>query len=219
MIKFIKDIEQRSEAWYKLKVGVFSASEAHKLIWASKITEGAMTYIETKVSELYVGDLQQVDSKAMEWGRLYEPVAKEFYQKAKGVKISEVAFIINDKYENCGVSPDGVNEFIKKGFEIKCPANPVNHLKLIKCNCASDLKKTKKEYYWQIVKSLLVSEFDTWDFISFHPDFLKVNDLRMWTFEITKEEVAKDIELLKKHLAEANIYRADLLKELESKSN
>lgn len=220
-IKFHYGVEQRSPEWYKLKVGIFSASENHKLTYVSKITEGALTYIDTKLTEILTGELEDVDSKAMEWGRTYEPIAKIFYSEATGEIIEEVGFVTNSDFKNCGVSPDGVDVEEKKGYEIKCPFTKVNHKKLINCKNAKDLKKVKKEYYWQIIMCLLITDFDSWQFISFNPFFNAVKDLdlRMWTFEIKRKDVEQDIEFLGKRLNEASELLKIKLSELEKYKN
>lgn len=213
-IKFHFEVQQQTPEWFDLKLAKMSASEIHKIIWDLKITKGAETYIQTKITELFTGEIRGFESHYCDWGNLYEPVAAEFYEKAEGVELQKVAFVTNSKYDNCGVSPDRVNAGLKKGYEIKCPESPVNHWKLIKCKNAKDLKKTKKEYYWQILMCLLVTEFESWQFISYYPNFeYKNTDLRMWSFEISKKEVLADLDLLKNRLSAANDY---FKKELKS---
>lgn len=214
-IKFHFELEQQTPEWFELKLAKMSASEIHKIIWAKTITQGAETYIQTKISELFTSEIRGFESHYCDWGNLYEPVASDFYEKAEKEKLSKVAFITNTKFKNCGVSPDRINLDIKKGYEIKCPEAPVNHWKYIKCKNSQDLKKVKKEYYWQILMCLLITEFDSWQFISYYPNFeFQEKDLRMWSFEINRNEfsVSKDLELLSDRLKEADEYYEKELK-------
>lgn len=172
-------IEQRSQAWYRIRLGRFTASEVWKLLTEPKTKEAkekgewsaqAKTYILDKVAETLTGFAKDFTSDATVWGIENEHLAREWYRKLTGYEAKEAEFIEYGK--DAGGSSDG---FVGNDgmIEIKCPFNTTNHLQ----HClATDQKKFKenfKEHYYQIQANLLFSDRLWCDFISFDPRIQK----------------------------------------------
>ena len=202
-IIFHSGIEQRSAEWHALRLGKITASEVHKICGA-KFGETGDTYIDDIVSEYLTGKAAEIpDNEYLRHGREFEPVARQLFAKATETELHEVTFIENKLFELCGASPDAICFDKKFGVEIKCPAKQSNHKKLLDCINQNDLKRTKKEYYWQCMFSILISGFDTWKFISYHPDFNNIKDLRLYTINIHYNQ--SEIDFLTDRIYEAQI--------------
>lgn len=170
-------MEQRSEQWHELRRGLFTASEVHKLMGKkfgenlSDWTDTAQTYILAKVAEYFTNQRHEIHSKEMQWGIDNEPIAKAQYELTFKCEILDEGFVFLKENNQCGCSPDGIIKGEKRGIEIKCPYTIENHIKnlLIKSNV--DFKTEFPQYYWQVQMSLLVYDFQKWDYVSFHPFF------------------------------------------------
>jgi putative phage-type endonuclease len=196
----IYNFQQGSYEWDKIRCGTFTASEIHKLMGAKGLGETGITYIREKVAETLTGQSNDFfENAAMKHGKDLEPTAKEYYEIAFSEKINNVGFIMPDNSEDYGVSPDGILEGKNKGIEIKCPYNPVNHVKHLLIRSSQGLKEACKEYYWQVMMCLLVTGFESWDFVSFDLRFDGNN--RMFAIEIQRNE--SDIKLLNDRITQA----------------
>jgi len=198
---FHPGIEQRSAEWHALRLGKITASEVHKICGARGFGQTGETYVDVCFAEILTGITEEIpDNDYMYHGRKYEPVAREFYELASGLKFKEVGFIEHPDFKNCGASPDGVNFEKKIGLEIKCPKTQTSHSKHLLIKNQQDLKKVKKDYYWQVMFSMLLSGFEHWKFISYHPYFNHIKDLRLHAVNIYYNQ--KDIDLLCERIAE-----------------
>ena len=193
-IIFHSGIEQGSQEWFDLKNSKFSSSEIESLCKPKGLGVGGLTYIDKKVAEYLTNKHTEIKVFAMEWGKYHEPIAKLFYENASDVKIQDVAFVENPLYPNCGVSPDGIIFKDRVGFEIKCPETGANHVKHLSIKNQTDLKKINPKYYWQIMFCMLITGFEKWKFISFHPHFILHKDLKMYEVDIYYNQT--DIDLL-----------------------
>ncbi len=179
---------QRSDEWHKARLGKFTASQIYNLMGVRGLGQMGETYISDVVSEVLTGkDTELPNLYALEWGEQHEPIAKMYYEGATGRTIEEVAFIENPKYKNCGASPDGIVLTDKFGLEIKCPQNQTNHTKHLNLRNQAELKKQMPKYYWQIMFCMLMSNYNKWQFISFHPHFTEHKDLRMFVMNVNKD--------------------------------
>ena len=212
-IKYYTDIEQNTPEWHLFKNANFSASEFHKLVGAKGLTQGSMSYIEKKLGEFLSGTYDEVDSKAMAWGREHEPVAGRLLEKAMGVNLLQIGGITNSFYPNTVISPDRISEtnFLNPdvfGVEIKCPMTLGNHACYIPLldssikDKGSLLKKINSDYYWQVQGSMLISGIKQWYFVSYQPFFTAKKDLRLIVAKIEFNQ--KDCDLLAERLEQAN---------------
>jgi hypothetical protein len=202
-------MKQGSIEWHEKKLGKFSASEIHKLMGKTKITQTGETYILEKVTEELTGLWNEINTPAVEWGKRLEPWAADHYSKVFKVELLSPAW---KKYnDHSGVSPDRLIKGKKKGAEFKCPFNRINHTKYLLLRTQAELKALKPEYYYQIQMCMLAYKFDVWDFVSYHPEFNGAN--KMFVMEIKKDEA--DQLLIKQRIAEAVIIKLNYMKLLK----
>lgn len=164
----------------------------------------AETYIFEKLVEQIYGLQESFENDAMRWGNDWEPEAKDYYRLLTGDKVEEIAFI--ERSEHIGGSPDG---FIGENgaIEIKCPFNPVNHIKHCLLTTAKDLEKLSKAYYWQCIGVLWLSGRDWIDFVSFDPRLEGAR--RMHVLRIHRDE--SEIKKLESCIELAVEYKKELL--------
>jgi hypothetical protein len=198
-------MKQRSKEWREAKLGKFSASDIVRLCGARGLGATGLSYIQEKGSEIITGiGHDEIYSKEIEWGEQYEPIAAEYYEAVHDFKFEmlEDGFKNYSKYSGC--SPDRLIPEIKKGVEIKCPYTIKNHYKYLLIKDQAELKSMKTgsfngQYYWQCVMGMLCYDYQSWDFVSFHPLFTGINRMKILT--IQRDE--KDIDFLKARIKEA----------------
>ena len=155
------NIEQGSDEWHELRKGKLTASNATAI---GANGSGLKTYCENIALDTVGFEKDNYINDVMERGNILEPIARTAYEFENNVSIKEVGFIMNDKYPNVGVSPDGLIED-NGGCEIKARNNN-KHFSLI-------LGNVKEIPYNQIQMTLLITEREWWDFISFNPNLSK----------------------------------------------
>jgi len=194
------NIEQGSPEWFELKADKMSASNATAI---GANGDGLVTLCKGIVNNiLKVNEEEGYTNSIMDRGVRLEPVARIGYELKTGLKVNEIGFVTNNKYKNVGASPDGLigND---GGCEIKA-RNAIKHLSLI-------LGETKEIPFNQIQMSLLITEREWWDFVSFNPNhknplFIKRIYPDMVYFEKLKKGFEKGNELIKKYLDIYNNY-------------
>lgn len=216
----IQFIEQGSAEWHALRLGKFTASEAHRLMGDCKrdmnetelaawkisnpkstakqcvdpklLSDGAMTYVLEVASERLTGKPAKIEfeNEAMKWGKLHEPIAAGIYAAVYNVVLEEAAFIPYLTYG--GASPDRLigNDI---GVEFKCPVSQAIHMKYRTLSNYEDLKANHPNHYWQIIYGLLASQRKFWKFVSYHPHFDPAKQLKV----INVPRIESDIDLLK----------------------
>lgn len=158
-------MEQRTVEWFEARRGKFTASKVSCLI-GKTITATAHTYILEKIVESVYGIKEGITTEAMNWGIEHEEEAVEYYSLISGTDVQEVGFYSYSP--NFGGSPDGL--IVGEGvIEIKCPFNPINHLRYGLCKTPKDLKKLSKANYWQCVANMLATDTGYCDFMSYDP--------------------------------------------------
>jgi putative phage-type endonuclease len=167
----LDQVQQGSEMWLKVKLGVLSASNASKIV-AKKDSETRLTYMSELVAQICTGESEELNSKYLDWGKDHEAAARSAYSFDSGFDIKELPFVFKDDSFRIGCSPDGtVND--KSGVEIKCPYNAANYVKFL---CED---KIKTEYAWQVQFSMFVLDCEEYHFCQFHPNMkrkpLKIN--------------------------------------------
>ena len=199
-------VVQGSPEWLKQRLGDFTSSEIKQLLVSpqkgAKIAVGAMTYILEKVAERYIQKpINQFTSRATEHGSDTENLAFRTTIKRLGIDFRTCGYIKHQKIKRLGGSPDGYNggEYV---LEIKCPLNPVNHLKNLTIKTAEDFKKMHPDYYYQVMLNTFLCGAKYAVFVSFCPEFPKHTNKGF--FSITMEldmEAIREIEN-RVHLAE-----------------
>lgn len=203
--------EQGTMDWFLARKGCFTGSEIHKLMGKKGLGQTGETYILQKAAEELTGLVEESpDTKQIQYGKMYEDVARRLYSKATGLIILQTGFIKPENINYIGVSPDGLIEGQKKGIEIKCPFTYASHLQNLLIKTPEQLKDKKPEYYWQIMLSLMVTEFESWDYVSFSDWFS--NPYKLYALEILPNE--DDFALLKSRISEAIEIKQKILAEL-----
>lgn len=213
---------QNSKAWDVIRLGRFTGSGISKLFTeprskadkeAGKLSETALTYIETKAMEYVtqqpIGDFS---SKATDWGNEWEETALR--ELAKTLKCPEDQvemkpnFVLYGDYS--GASPDAymVVDGIRCGAEVKCPYNSVNHFKHSKVTDAATLKEVDEDYYWQVQANMYFNKMPFWIFASFdprQPEHRRLHHAVIYA-------VPSDMELMLQKLEKAEAMKQDIIK-------
>lgn len=156
----IHNVAQGSQEWINLRAGRFTATEASTLKTAGK---GLETIALEKAVWWLTGEPAErnFETPAMLWGKEWEPVAAEEYQKTVWQEVQTVGFCELDEYAGCSpdrlVGDDGL-------CEIKCK-QPKNHLQTVLSG------KIDSAHYGQMQFQLLVTGRKWCDYVCFCPFF------------------------------------------------
>lgn len=155
--------EQKTDDWQELRIGKVTGSNAKKVKGAGN----AFLY-ETLALMTTDRDQKQAFGEHVERGNELEPEARAAYEKLKGVRVEQAAFIERDD-GRVGFSPDGIIRDkkldITRIIEIKCP-DTNNHIRYVLEN------KIPSEHIDQIIHAFVVcDDVDRIDFVSYDPRF------------------------------------------------
>jgi predicted phage-related endonuclease len=158
----IHEAKQGSSEWFQLRLGIVTASEVDSLItpkWKIKEGAGVDTYLYRKLAEKALNySPDQLETFAMDQGKLIETVAIPWYEFETGKKVRRVGFCTTDD-SRAGCSPDGLLED-GTGLEIKSPQAP-NHIRYLLEG------KVPDDYLAQVHFSMLVTGAPSWTFCSY----------------------------------------------------
>lgn len=197
----ISSYEQRSEKWFKARIGKFTASNFSDLMKSGRkkedvFSQAAMSLIYDKLAEIVTGQSKQIFGDALEWGVDNEAYAIALYEQSKKRKVSSIGFVPLSGYEGyCGGSPDGLIDEGKGIIEVKCPYNSSNHIWTL-ANKSVPIRNYDK-YYTQMQLNMLCTGAEYCDFISFDPRAIK-DEHKICVIRYKKDEayIAKIIERL-----------------------
>jgi len=203
--------EQRTQTWYELRLGKFTASEIHKLMGGGKrkmteaelaarpkgekrvtidddtaLTDGAITYIETKIAEIWTGrQSDSFESFATEWGNQNEDLArKEFEQRYKVTVTLNGHNVWSEQPNEAGGSSDGFVEGQDAIIEIKCPFNSGIHVSYCRAKSQDDLPVA---YKYQMQANMLFSGKSKCYFISYDPRVMNEKN-RLFVLEVPADK-------------------------------
>lgn len=182
-MQIIKGIDQGSEEWLKLRLGVATASNFDKIITPTgkESTQFEKYALELATQTLVSEPDSTFKNEAMQRGNALEPLARQLYQETTLNFVDEITMFKSD-CGNFGYSPDGL--IGEDGLlEIKCPL-ATTHLKYLIDN------KLPSEYIPQVQGGLLVSGRKWCDFVSYHPNF-KERNMLVIRVERDEEFIAK----------------------------
>lgn len=179
----ISEADQGSAEWFTLRMGIPTASEFHRIIQpggeprfkkngepyktsAGELSEGRWAYAyELAIERLLKESKMTIDGlQWVERGKMLEADAVELYEAIYG-PTAKCGFLMPDT-KIWGCSPDRLLCDDVGGLEIKCPSGP-KHL-------AYFIDGPGTNYKCQVQGSLLISGFDHWDFLSYHPQLPEV---------------------------------------------
>lgn len=150
---------QLSDDWFKIKLGVISASYFSDVLakGAGKTRSG---YMNKLYNEIITGIHRQTYFNAdMQRGIEQEPVARKEYEFFTGNSVNQIGFAING---NMGCSPDGLVNICGL-LEIKCVLPSVQRKTLLR----NDMPSAHKA---QVQGAMLVMDCSWCDFVSYSPD-------------------------------------------------
>ena len=165
----IHNMPQRSAEWFQIRSLYPTASEFGQLVSPAKmkVREGKAiaSYVATKLAEKWMGTPLEsfTPSGDMEQGTIRETEAWPWFALEYDKALEQPGFIVADD-GLCGCSPDGIVEAERFGLEIKCPDADTHVGYLL----AGGLPDT---YLMQVQGSMLVTGWDHWTFLSYHPKF------------------------------------------------
>lgn len=183
------DVEQRSEAWVKLRVGRLTSGSANEMMASVKSGEAAgrrnlrvRLMLERLTNRSHERGFK---SQAMEDGIEREADAVAKYEEITGRLVHPVGFISCDEIL-CGCSPDGLIG-ADGGVSIKCP-QPSTHLDYLRSGVVP------LEYARQNMHELWITGRQWIDFFSYNPDFTDLG-LDYKLVRVERDKVAiKDYE-------------------------
>lgn len=191
----IHDVEQGSEAWFALRLGKMTGSEAYPISVAGK---GLETLCRKLAAERYTGNREETYmSFDMQRGKEEEPIIRSYYELLKGVEVTEVGFVEFNEYVGCSpdglVGKDGGVEFKSRKYEV------YNDLLLGE-------RKNELGYIWQCKMNMLNTGREWWDLVNYNPLF-KDKSMHITRYYRDKEDdkillagYDKGIELINEYL-------------------
>ena len=169
------EVEQGSFQWFKMRLGVITASKANLLLM-KRGSATRRTYMAELAAEVATGSpAEQISAKAMEWGNENEPRARDEYTFITGKTVEQIPFIYRDMAMRTGCSPDGIDSD-GTGLEIKCPFTTKVHIETMADGTI------KKDYIAQMQFSMWVTGLSRWTFASYDPRMMRRN-LHMMTVD------------------------------------
>ena len=187
------DCEQGSTEWYRLRLGIPTASMFHRIITpGGKPSEQASKYAYRLVAERLLKESMD-EPLHLEWverGKALEPAAYANFEFQHDVKLERVGFVTSDN-GMVGCSPDALIVGKNESIEIKCPA-AWTHLGRL-------LDGMDNDYRPQVQGQLLIGQFDAVNFYSYHdrmPAFLLATRPDVPYMRLLKRLIADFVERL-----------------------
>lgn len=166
-----RDLVQGSNEWLALRSQYPTASEFDQLVSPAKLKVRAgktiASYVATKLAEKWLGSpLQGFSSGQMDQGSIRETEAWPWYALEYERELTRPGFIVSAD-GRCGCSPDAIVEADRFGLEIKCPDADTHVGYLLEGGLPP-------QYKTQVQGSMLVTGWDSWTFLSYHPRFAQL---------------------------------------------
>jgi len=190
-------MEQRSEDWFKARLGKVTASRVADVI--AKTKTGYSASRENYMAQLVVERMTNTQAEsftnaAMQWGTDQEPFARAAYEVHQDVLVDETGLVDHPTIEMAGASPDGLVG--EDGLvEIKCP-NTATHIDTLLT------QSVPGKYITQMQFQMACTGRQWCDFVSFDPRM--PTKAQLFVKRIQRDEAfIKEMESeIKKFLAE-----------------
>ena len=161
------DCEQGSEEWLAARLGIPTATGFENIVTATgKKSASYIKYMAELIEESILGGGDTFKSGFMERGIQLDPQARAAYEFLTGNVVIPVGCVYLNEDREVMVSPDGLIPELKKGLEIKCPKMSTHIRYLLEGGLPS-------EYVIQVQANLWVTGYETWDFVSYCPEYQK----------------------------------------------
>lgn len=177
--------QQGTGAWFNERTGKLTASRMAAAMNYNKNGDESAKRRELKIeiiAERLTGDIvPKYVTNDMKWGIEKEPEAKQAFETATGLIVTDVGFIEHPRIGMCGASPDG---FVSDGnaFEVKCPTTST-HLTWLLAGVVPE------EHKPQMILQRAVTGRNVW-FVSYDPRLPPKQALFYRLFEPTDKEIA-----------------------------
>lgn len=176
------EIEQRTDAWFEVRIGKVTASRVADVIAKTKSGYSASrdNYMAQLVCERLTGQKgESFTNAAMQHGTDTEPLARAAYEALKDVLVDEVGFVPHPTIEMAGASPDGLvgDDGL---IEIKCP-NTATHIDTM----LNENVPTK--YFTQMQFQMACTGRQWCDFVSF--DNRLPQELQLFVKRVPRDDV------------------------------
>jgi len=157
-------MEQRTEEWFKARLGKVTASRVADVIAKTKsgYSSSRDNYMAQLICERLTGQQgESYTNAAMQHGVDTEPLARSAYEALHGLLVEEVGFVQHPTIEMAGASPDGLVGLFGM-LEVKCP-NTATHIDTL----INSTVPTK--YITQMQWQMRCCDRQWCDFVSFDP--------------------------------------------------
>lgn len=159
--------EQGTEEWLTARLGIPTATGVSNIVTPSGKKSSAWTsYLAELVAESIEGLTEGYKSTDMLRGNQLEEQARMAYEFATGNDVVQVGGVYRNADKDMMISPDGLIPTLRKGLEIKCPKMKT-HVKYIIEGVVPS------EYIIQVQVALWITGYDSWDFVSYCPEYQK----------------------------------------------
>lgn len=162
------DCEQGTEEWLVARLGIPTATGVSNIVTPTGKKSSSWTaYLAELIAESIegLGD-DRFKSGDMQRGNQLEPKARMAYEFETGNNVIQVGGVYRNADKDMMISPDGLIPPLKKGLEIKCPKMKTHIKYLLEGGVPT-------EYVIQVQAALWVTGYDTWDFVSYCPEYQK----------------------------------------------
>ena len=161
------DCEQGTEAWLAARCGIPTATGISNIVTPTGKKSGSyLPYLAELIAESIEGLKENYKSEDMARGNELEPFARAAYEFETGNAVVQVGGVYLNADKDLMISPDGLIPNLRKGLEIKCPQMKTHIKYLLQGG-------VPQEYLIQVQSALWVTGYETWDFVSYCPEYYK----------------------------------------------
>lgn len=190
MMEIFADLEQGSEAWFRTRAGLPTASK-FATVMAKGEGKTRSEYMRKLAGEILTGEpSEQFSNVYTDRGNAMEDEARETYAFINGVEPTRVGFIRNG---NRGASPDSLIGS-NGGLEIK---TALPHIQIDRL----ERDRLPPEHKAQVQGNLWLAEREWWDFCSYWPR-LPMFQIRVYRDEAYIANMSSEIDRFNEELAE-----------------
>ena len=185
----IVDCEQNGSEWIQLRLGNPGASSMSKIITPSgKPSSSVEGYLNTLYDEIISGEpTKHFYNTYMKKGHEREQESRDLWSMRNDIKIEQVGIVYKDEKRLFHISPDGLMQGIRHGFETKNAEPHIQRERLKR-------KKVEGKHWVQCQTSLYVTDYDAWVYQSYcrnmepltltvYPDLEFIKKLEMELFK------------------------------------
>ena len=161
------DCEQGTEEWLAARCGIPTATGISNIVTPTGKKSGRyLPYLAELIAESIEGLKENYKSEDMARGNELEPFARAAYEFETGNAVVQVGGVYLNADKDLMISPDGLIPNLRKGLEIKCPQMKTHIKYLLQGG-------VPQEYLIQVQSALWVTGYETWDFVSYCPEYYK----------------------------------------------